>query len=52
MKKIDADADSKAQSDAKARAADDYQIQRAYALLLVLKDDILRTPNEDQNALV
>ncbi|KAF8591306.1 hypothetical protein K439DRAFT_1627031 [Ramaria rubella] len=52
VKKIDADADSKAQLDARARAADDCQIQRAYALLRVLKDDVLRTPNEDQNALV
>jgi len=46
VKKIDADAD------AKARATDDYQLQRAYALLLVLKDDILRTANDDQNAVV
>lgn len=49
VKKIDADADSKAQSDAKA---DDFQIQRVYFLLRVLKDDIIRTPNEDQNAIV
>jgi len=46
MKKIDANAD------AKARADDEYQLQRAYAILLVLKDDILRTANHEQNAVV
>ncbi|KAF8499518.1 hypothetical protein JB92DRAFT_3124838 [Gautieria morchelliformis] len=52
VKKIDADADSKAKSDSTADADDEYQVQRAYALLRVLKDDIVSTPGDDQNALV
>jgi hypothetical protein len=52
VKKIDPDADSKAKSDSTARAADELQIRRAYDLLRVLKDDIIRTPNADHNALV
>jgi len=45
VKKFNADADP-------AGGTDEYQIQRAYALIRVLKDDVVRISNDEQNAIV